>query len=727
MPVVIPAGSVYVTAGTTRRATGTHYTPKSLTEPIVQHTLEPLVYIGPAEGRPRDKWKLKRPDELLDLKICDMAMGSGAFLVQVVRYLSERLVEAWNALSDDPRIVHEFTIEGAPPTGSLSDILIPREPDERIAHARRLIADRCIYGVDKNPLAVEMAKLSLWLITLEQNRAFTFLDHALKCGDSLVGVDLEQLNNWTLDKGEKPKQVMLGVMRIREQIDAVIKLRARLESFTVNDIRDRQEKARLHAEADARINDLRAAANLLLASYFNDYKKDKREAMRGHLLDVVQQGADVPAQYYGPVEVVEGVRPFHWQLEFPEVFLNGRSGFDGFVGNPPFIGGKRISTMLGTLYGTHIRLIWNHSQGAADLCAYFFLRALALLGHSRCLWLIATNTITQGATKSLGLDHILSRRGSIYFALKNHTWPGQASVIIDVVHIAKGLTEIPRQLNHLPVKHISAALDDYLDLGNPHRLITNKDQGFVGTNINGSGFVISPDKAGDLLERYPKNDDVLFPYLIGRDLNSQPDQSPTRWVINFFGWDLDMAETYPECLRIVTEEVKPFRDNLLAKGRQIHEYDYWKFWDKGLESYEAIAGKRRVICVARTSNTAAFAFVPTGIVYADATCVFNFDDGAHLACFQSAFHVESAFQHGSSLERNLNYTVRKVFETFPLSTSPLEAIGETYHEKRRQIMLRTQKGLTATYNRFHDPEESAADIQELRDLHVEMDTQVAAA
>ena len=94
----------------------------------------------------------------------------------------------------------------------------------------------------------------------------------------------------------------------------------------MNDIRDQQEKARLHAEAEARLNDLRAAANLLLASYFNDYKKDRREAMRGHLLDVVQQGADVPAQYYGPVEVVEGLRPFHWDLEFPEVFLNGRGG-----------------------------------------------------------------------------------------------------------------------------------------------------------------------------------------------------------------------------------------------------------------------------------------------------------------------------------------------------------------------------------------------------------------
>ena len=94
-PFVIRKGSVYVTEGTDRRSSGTHYTPTSLTEPIVRYTLEPLVYVGPAEGKPKEEWKLRPPAELLDLKVCDMACGSGAFLVQACRYLAERLVEAW--------------------------------------------------------------------------------------------------------------------------------------------------------------------------------------------------------------------------------------------------------------------------------------------------------------------------------------------------------------------------------------------------------------------------------------------------------------------------------------------------------------------------------------------------------------------------------------------------------------------------------------------------------
>nr|MDQ3316620.1 restriction endonuclease [Actinomycetota bacterium] len=172
-PVVVLSGSLYVTKGSDRRESGTHYTPRSLTEPIVQHTLDPLVYEGPAEGWPKEEWKPRTADEILALTVCDMAMGSGAFLVQACRYLSERLVEAWEEAGE----------ERAP-----DDSALPADTDERLAIARRLVADRCLYGVDKNPLAVEMGKLSLWLITLQKDRPFTFLDHALRCGDSLLGV-----------------------------------------------------------------------------------------------------------------------------------------------------------------------------------------------------------------------------------------------------------------------------------------------------------------------------------------------------------------------------------------------------------------------------------------------------------------------------------------------------------------------------------------------------------
>jgi hypothetical protein len=198
-PTVILPGSTFVTKGTDRRSSGTHYTPTSLTEPIVRHTLDPLVYRGMADGAEPSPDTLIGPDEILALKVVDFACGSGAFLVQACRYLAAKLVEAWERREAEqpgrplalPEAVHS--------RGDPRERLLPADPEERLALARRLIADRCLYGVDKNPMATEMAKLSLWLVTLQKDRPFEFLHHAIKWGDSLLGVNsLEQLETFQL-------------------------------------------------------------------------------------------------------------------------------------------------------------------------------------------------------------------------------------------------------------------------------------------------------------------------------------------------------------------------------------------------------------------------------------------------------------------------------------------------------------------------------------------------
>ena len=162
-PNVVPPGAMVLQPSDERRRSGSHYTPRSLTEPIVRTTLRPIL------ERLGEK---PTPEQILDLKVCDPAMGSGAFLVEACRQLGDELVKAWH--------VHDRV----PP--------IPPDEDE-VLHARRLIAQRCLYGVDKNPMAVDLAKLSLWLATLAKDHPFTFLDHALRCGDSLVGLSREQI------------------------------------------------------------------------------------------------------------------------------------------------------------------------------------------------------------------------------------------------------------------------------------------------------------------------------------------------------------------------------------------------------------------------------------------------------------------------------------------------------------------------------------------------------
>src|SRR6266566_4959198 len=375
-PVVITADSVYVTQGSDRRTTGTHYTPRSLTEPIVQHTLDPLVYIGPAEGKPQEEWQLRPAAEILDLKVCDMAMGSGAFLVQVCRYRSEKLVEAWENAEQSLPGKPQITPEGLPSTGALHETLLPRDPDERLAIATRLVSERCIYGVDKNPLAVEMAKLSLWLITLNKNRPFTFLDHALRCGDSLLGVNLRQLTTWSMDNFQetgKLRQMTWFEPAITRALDTALKLRRQISGMQELDVHDIEAKARLLAEAEEAMELVKMGADLLIATALSDSKRKELLADTIHIRYTVLVGAfedgrrekfteahreklrqDFKEMRDEVDELLKGRRPFHWPLEFPEVFVGGKEGFDTSVSNPPFLGGFRITGTLGTDYREYL-------------------------------------------------------------------------------------------------------------------------------------------------------------------------------------------------------------------------------------------------------------------------------------------------------------------------------------------------------------------------------------
>jgi hypothetical protein len=760
-PVVISTGSVYVTQGSDRRETGTHYTPRSLTEEIVQYTLEPLVYEGVAEGKPKEQWKLKSAAELLKLKICDMAMGSGAFLVQTCRYLAERLVEAWeNAEKANPGKVVTA------PEGTLSksrpeECVIPKDADERLMVARRIIADRCLYGVDKNPLAVEMAKLSLWLITLQKNRPFTFVDHALKCGDSLIGVSLEQLRYWNLDTTGTPE---LFADQIRREVDKVIELRREIASLPVLTREDQNRKAYLLAQANARSFDLRRGCDLLVGSYFNEWSEKEREGLRKTLLTTFRDGTDIPEGMGKALPDFEKLRPFHWELEFPEVFVvsdlslnndrgskkstkvittndNQRLGFDAIVGNPPFMGGQKITGALGTAYRDFlVEWIANNKRGSADLCAYFFLRAKQLLNSNSGFGLIATNTIAQGDTREVGLDQLVVDGCVINRAVPSRKWTGIASLEVAYVWLRQGNWLGEFILDEKPVEGITPFLTTPgKAVGKPYQLAANTAKSFQGSTVLGMGFVLTPEEAQALIEKNSINRDVLFPYLNGEDLNSRSDQSPSRWVINFKDYPLDAehddkekpkgrpyASDYSDCLAIIEEKVKPERIN---NNRKVYRDYWWQYGEKRPALYNAIATLKRVLVAVQTSKFLSISFQPTGIVYSHMTVVFKLDDYASFSILNASWHTDWVVEYCSSLETRLRYLPTDGFETFPFpnSTASLEKIGEKYYTHRQNIMQTRQEGLTKTYNRFHNPDETAADIQQLRELHIEMDNAVAAA
>ena len=434
--MVIRKGSVFVTAGTDRRSSGTHYTQRSLTEPIVQYTLEPLVYIGPAEGKPKEEWKLRSAKELLDLKICDEACGSGAFLVQACRYLSELLVEAWEDAEKRHPGVPGITPDGVASTGEAKEQLIPKDTNERLELARRIIAQRCLYGVDKNPLAVEMAKLSLWLLTLAKDKPFTFLDHAIRCGDSLVGIrDIRQVQYFQLDLDQADRSLFAGP--VMSLVNEAVDLRKKIESLPANTGEDVREKERLLAKAEEKTARLRLAADLLISVEFQrgssaGEKETLHNSMAIQAGHYVQNGTleDFKA---AAKKGMNGQPTFHWPLEFPEVMLD-KGGFDACTCNPPFKGGKHLRSLLGDSTAILLRALNPSIKGSPDLVAYFLLRAVSLLNSHGNVGMICTKSILQGETRESSLDYLyLNKMAREFGRIENKKWPGSAAVHISIL------------------------------------------------------------------------------------------------------------------------------------------------------------------------------------------------------------------------------------------------------------------------------------------------------
>lgn len=738
-PIVYRDNSFMVTLGADRRETGTHYTPKSLTESIVTTTLEPVVYVGPAEGKPREEWTLKSSREILDLKVCDPAMGSGAFLVQACRYLGEKLVEAW---------LHEeaagkaITVDGEALNQLGAEEPLPSQLDERLTIARRLVAERCLYGVDINPLAVELAKLSIWLVTLAKGRPFGFLDHNLRYGDSLLGLHkLEQLTKFSLHP-EKKNTISMFASSIEAAVKDALSLRKQLRETPIRDIRDVQYMERLdqqarkkleHIEhiADAMIGEAlasggnqRALDNAMdnLSTWAAAYIEGDNETGRKIIAEARKSlSIDLPAGK--PPR-----KPFHWALEFPEVFERG--GFVGIVGNPPFLWGLRISIRISVAVSHFLKREWPHAKKNADLCTYFLLRANLLIKNSSTVGFITTKSIAEADNKETSLDYLTKQGLTIFSAASNIKWSGKAMVIVSKVHLYKGAWGGAYCLDGEIVPVISTSLNDEEYLGDPYKLIENKGKCFQGSVPLGDGFFLSEDEV-ELLLKDNKYHEVIFRYITGRELNSSSCFTPNRWIIYFRDWTLDECKNFPECLKIVEERVKPQRDKIVPKNNMAKQRKelWWKFTGPTVDLYNSIKSYNKVITTAVVGKHHAFCFIPANYIYANTINVFGFNDYERFSVLQSSFHMVWVLNQGSNLGDTPRYNVSDCFETFPFPNRQVDSgrIGLEYEEHRSKLMKDLQEGITDIYNRFHSPEENADDFEAFRKIFIELDVLVASA
>jgi hypothetical protein len=232
-----------------------------------------------------------------------------------------------------------------------------------------------------------------------------------------------------------------------------------------------------------------------------------------------------------------------------------------------------------------------------------------------------------------------------------------------------------------------------------------------------------------LIAKDYRNQQRIFPYLGGEELNTSPTHSHHRYVIHFGSMSESDARQWPDLMRIVEERVRPER---LKKSKEVASWPWWQFWRVRGELSSATAGLNRVLAIARVSQYANFAFVHMPVVPSEQLVVLPFSNYAPFSTLQSRIHEIWARFFGSSLEDRLRYTPSDCFETFPFppgweSDARLEEAGRVYYEFRAALMIRNDEGLTKTYNRFHDRNERDPDILKLRALHADMDRAVLAA
>ncbi len=704
-----------------RRSTGSYYTPRSLSERVVRRTLEPVVAcLGDAPTAER----------ILELKVCDPAMGSGAFLVEACRFLAEQVRAAWERSGALPALIEKH--------------------GEPLLHAKRLVAERCLYGVDKNPAAVELAKLSLWLETMSADRSFTFLDHVLRHGDSLVGLDLNQIRafHW------KPEAQLPTVARLVDQTLAEVREhREAIQALADHDSEATQnEQRRLLELAELAMDRVKLVADACVGAFFAADKPKEREKLRKERLDAVEawlggdEGRRANIEDWSR-EMRDKHPPFHWHLELPEVFflerpdpldegkVNGAAFLDAFFGNPPFVAKNGISQNDGTGYIDWLQETHQGAHGNADLTAHFLRRACSRLGDHGAIGIVATNTISQGDTRATGLRFLLQDGFTIFDAVRSVPWPGDAAVLVSLVHLAKGnpAGAIAPSLDGNTVASINSRLRPVPERDDPRQLASAKGAFFMGCKVYGNGFYIAEAEKEALVHLDRNNEARIFPIINGEELNGSPRQRPDYYVINFGQMSLNEVTEWPHLLEIVRERVKPERDKAradTADGAHRKKY-WWQFAQPRPDLFAAISGSDRCLVTSIVSKHLMFSFQPTTRIFSHALYVFPLPAFTSFAVVQSRVHESWARLLSSSMKNDLRYTASDCFETFPFPQPDpravipaVEAAGERLYTTRAAYMVDTNQGLTQTYNHLKDPQHDDPRILELRALHEAMDRAV---
>ena len=723
--------------GDERSTTGSHYTPDDLVQPLIKHSLDYLI---------ADKKKEKDPEKaLLSLRVADIACGSGHILLAAARRIANELA-----------IIRTHEEQPSPTA---------------FRKAVRDVICNCIYGVDLNPLAVELCKVALWLEAHNPGAPLNFLDHHIKCGNSIVGFvcrkDVERgvpdeafeaipgddrefatsLRKRNKAERTQPEQAQIDLHPdVKKHFDNVLKNWHALSSLPERTLAEIAAKKVRYYEFTKSADSLflEQVTAIPIAQFFIP----KITGNRSKLITDAEfrdfwfgrrhpQGQGSAAAW----AMAHEKSFFHWFLDFPEIIERG--GFDCILGNPPYLGRKNIRSHFGDEFCRYVQ--WEYAPaGLSDIVVYFVQRIIALLIPRGLAAFITTNSIKDGEVRRGGLEVILARGAEISYAVRTARWSGRANVFVSLLSIYNGKWQGKRLLDGNEVQSISAYLDDIAQDGEPHELQANTSLVHQGAIVLGDEFLLSGEEVERLWSTNPDNQDVVFNILNGQELNNNPDQHPSRGVIHFFDWPLERAERYVAPFATLKKRIENSK-KVQDSGRP----HWWQFWRPRMELSRSIKNLRRCFVIAATTKYFNFSAAATNTVFTNALFVYATDRWDCYSVGQSALHEVWAGKYSGELKQDLRYSPSDCFETFAFPSDMREVenalladIGEKYHAHRKQTMLSLWLGLTDIYNLFHTKDltvekvmkvskkseaESAAGLEaivKLRELHVELDNAV---
>lgn len=727
IPFVIPEGGLVVEETKSRANAGAHYTPRSLAEEVVLHALQPLCYEpGPLQTSDSKTWKLKSSTEILNLRIADIAVGSGAFLVAAARYLGERLLEAWQRES----------VASGDTTGRDLNLAI------------REVVSQCLYGADINEMAVEMCKLSLWLVSLDPRKPFSFVDDKVLHGNSLLGLtDVQQLRGLHIN----PSARRLANPGFTVDVDTPLQKAADIRAKLATPIADQAEfdpqrsakhKKALLTESKEVTDRLRTIADGVVAAglkiggkpgkpleeayenlafaLFKAYPNAAVDADPKMLETIIASGLQpaVETDY-------DKWKPLHWVVEVPDVMI-GHGGFDAVIGNPPFLGGQKLTGSMGeNIRDWFVNVLAGGRRGSADLVAYFFLRAVQLLHREKGqIGLIATNSVAQGVSEEVGLRPLVDSGLTIRRAIQSAPWPAR-SAVLEFAAVWGSLAVLSDHAE-TSVDGIVGPVTSMLTVagraqGAPIRLSENAGLSFQGCIVLGKGYVLTEREARTMIKDNPRNAEVVFPYLNGEDLNSSPTMSAGRWVINFYDRTIDQAAEYELPFHRIKTLVYPER---IHNARKAIRERWWQYAEKRPGMTAALSDLKEAIVIAQVSKTMMPALVPTNQVLDAKLVVFASDSLSQFAILSSSMHLLWAIHYGTTMRADATYTPSALFEPFPRPpvNAELESIGSRLRTVREEIMNRRLIGLTKLYNLINSSSITGdRDVDLLRQIHCDLD------